>query len=723
MNISFFSGNIKNTKQTREITITDFLNYVKYGEFKKLQESIQAINDPVKRKEAKSSLLPYVTISGVFLNRANDNLISHSGFMAMDFDDLNGSFDEVRKLLNADPYSYSVFKSVSGNGLCALVKINPNKHNESFRWLEKYYYETYGFVIDQHCKDVSRPRFISYDVDEFRNEKSLKAKFVAEKKTQPKKINFVATETQIDRIVTEICSRGINIAESYEEYYHCAMAFASEFGEGGRQYFHAVASMSSKYSEREANRKYDHCLKSTKRVKIGTFLYYAKHAGVQLFSPDEKRAQDIAISAKRSKTTVQGAVDTAVTICNLPEKVAREAAEAVFAHNESDLYQDDDDTPVIEQIANFVDVNHKFRRNEVTLLIEDRGREFNKQFLNTIYCRAKAVIGNKVVKNDIEALVNSDRTENFNPFIEFFNLNRNLPNRPEIIDKFISGIESDTPGYDRWVRKWLIGIPAACKGEIVRTVIVFCGGQYSGKTSWFRELLPEPLSKYYAESRLDRGKDDEIGMTQKLIIMDDEFGGKSRKDAEKFKELVSKKVFFLREPYGTCNVDLRRLAILCGTSNDTAIINDPTGNTRILPINILSLDHDIYNSVDKVQLFVELWRAYESGETHKLDVDDLKDLAEISSDHEEITIERELLQKFFAQGNLPMTATDIKNYIETHSVQKIQNLRKLGIEMKKFFGKSKAIKENGIVKYCYYVDKLKEDNNPSTSQSIDNVPF
>jgi len=59
-------------------------------------------------------------------------------------------------------------------------------------------------------------------------------------------------------------------------------------------------------------------------------------------------------------------------------------------------------------------------------------------------------------------------------------------------------------------------------------------------TAELRRLLPKPLANYYAESKLDGGKDDDILLTKKLIIMDDEFGGKSKFEAKRFKELTSK---------------------------------------------------------------------------------------------------------------------------------------------------------------------------------------
>ena len=56
---------------------------------------------------------------------------------------------------------------------------------------------------------------------------------------------------------------------------------------------------------------------------------------------------------------------------------------------------------------------------------------------------------------------------------------------------------------------------------------------------------------------MDNGKDDEILMTKKLIILDDEYGGKSKREEKKLKEITAKEFINVREPYGRVSVDLR----------------------------------------------------------------------------------------------------------------------------------------------------------------------
>jgi predicted P-loop ATPase len=273
-----------------------------------------------------------------------------------------------------------------------------------------------------------------------------------------------------------------------------------------------------------------------------------------------------------------------------------------------------------------------------------------------------------------------------------------------------------------------VSIIAAYDGSPVRSVLALVGGQNTGKTEYFRRLLPNSIQKYYAESKLDAGKDDEMLMTQKLIVMDDEMGGKSKQDEKRFKELTSKAVFSLRAPYGRHNEDFKRLALLCGTSNDPSIINDPTGNTRILPVEVISIDHELYNSVDKDELFMELVRLYESGYDWKLTKKELSELNEVSAEFETIPFERELIGKFFlpesAGGYVSfLTSSEIKDYIETNSKQKIINMRKFGIELKTFFGPALLKWKTGIKSRCYKVIIPNGNHVPAGDPENTDFPF
>ena len=57
-------------------------------------------------------------------------------------------------------------------------------------------------------------------------------------------------------------------------------------------------------------------------------------------------------------------------------------------------------------------------------------------------------------------------------------------------------INSDTPGGQIFMYRWLMGIPAMYKGEPVPYILSLVGPGKTGKTEWFRRLLPSALKDY-----------------------------------------------------------------------------------------------------------------------------------------------------------------------------------------------------------------------------------
>jgi len=718
MKISFYNGNIKNTTGGVPIDFADFISMVKVGKFKDLYEKISAIEDKDERQKQKGIILPYVTISGTFEKRSNKGLVNHSGLIAVDFDDLNSDIEKIEQQLQNDPHTFALFRSVSGRGLCCVVKINkePDKHLAHFEWLEKYYFDNFALVIDRACKDVARPRYVSHDPNVYTNPAAKKAGTLQPKKKKIQSYDFVATNSQMDRIVKEICDRHINIAESYEDYLTCAFAISDGYGENGRHYFHAVASQSSKYSSREADKKYDNALKSPGAIKIGSFFYLAKNAGVQIASEEEVKAYSIGRIAKASKSTPESAIKTAVQTNKIDEKTATEIIRQVFENNSISLRGATEDEPIIEQIAQAIDLNYDFYLNTINRRVYNKDRVLDDKFLNTIYVMLKSQFGNKVNKGDIESIIFSDRLQEKNPVLDFYEKNKNRPKNLQIVEDFVNCLQVQDDRQLNFVFRWLLGIPATLHGEVVRIVLVICGKQNTGKSSWFRQLLPEELEPYYAESHLDNGKDDEIGLTQKLIVMDDEFGGRNSRSIEKFKSIISKDKFYLREPYGKYNIDLKRLALIGGTSNDEQLISDSTGNTRILPVYIDGIDYEKMNAIDRTDLLVQLFKLYEQGETWKLTPAENEYLRIISDDFSETNFEREMLYKYFTPDKIGSfyTTSDVMQFLEARTAKSRIRLRILGTELRNFAQRIAKKDDNGAVKRGYMLRELPQGYESST---------
>lgn len=681
------------------VEVMDFLHDVKYGKWRTQIEAVRAEEDKEKRSVLKKQLSS-VTMSGVFTHRKADALLEHSGYICIDID----GYEDKTGLKN-DPYTFSLFTSTGGHGLAVLVKIKKDKHKESFRWIQNYYYKTYGIVVDPAPSSVASLRFVSYDPELYINEKSKTALTLEDKKPPKQKIPVILSNDDLAEVLGQIQSRQINLAESYEDYRNIAFAIADGFGDTGRAYFHIVASVSNKYKQGHADRQYNASLKSKRvGITVGTFYWMAKQGGVTI--PDKnRRAIHVASIAKRNDRTKDAVIQQLVELENVEQETAQKIVDAVYEKEElaEEAFSGVGIKELMEAIVEFLRQNYKVRKNCITQKIEVDNKEMTQEVFNTVLIKTKAFFNSKEVTRELlEQLLFSEYTDVYNPITEYIDNNKHRTSTGNI-SRLHYCLESPTPLKDVFIRKWMLSIIAAYEGHPVRSVLALTGGQNTGKTEFFRRLLPKDLQKYYAESKLDAGKDDELLMCQKLIVMDDEMGGKSKQDEKRFKELTSKHTFSIRAPYARFNEDFKRLALLCGTSNDPDIITDPTGNTRILPIEVTEIYRDNYNSIDKDDLFMEAYRMYHEGEEWQLNREEIEALKIISDEFESTPFERELILEYFRkpQKDEPceyLTATAVKEHIETRGVQKITNIKRLGIELKGIFGKKVFFKGVGVYK-------------------------
>lgn len=690
-------------RSQKEIPFDIFLDGIGNGRWRQEVEVVRALPYKSEAQLNAKKQVTSVTISGKFKERKDDMLSQHSGYIGIDVDSVS-DINKLKTLLAADRYIVAMFASISGQGLCLVFKINPEKHKEAFRGICEYLYNTYKIATDPTSINPSRSRFVSFDPDIRINKHAEKfAKYPKEK--EPKKVdNVVFDDSDFSFILKQIQEGHVNLCENYYEWLRIGFAFAEKFGEGGRSYFHTVSSQSLKYDYRACDDQYNACLKANghEKTSIKTFYYYVKQAGLEVYSDRTKEIIRVADSGKRAGLKKEDIV------INLKKFADIDNADSIVDQVLSGNISAEGDT-VIEQLEMMLKQTHNFRRNAITRYIEDNGVVLKQKDMNSVFIKCKK--GLPLVSYElIERLINSNFVVDYNPFIEFFEKNKDVETGGRI-KAAINCIHTKDQHYAlHFATKWFVGLISSIFGAHSPLMLVLTGNtQNTGKTEWWRRLLPAELMPYYAESKLDAGKDDEILMTQKLIIMDDEMGGKSKKESKRLKELTSKQWFSLREPYGRNNVDLMRLAALGATSNENELLNDWSGNRRIIPIEVYNVDLDTYDKIDKTSLIMEAYNLYREGYKFRLDRDDIKWLGQDSVSYEVSNMESELVMKYFEPnaeaGAHWLTTTDIKVYLEDKTRQKLI-LDKIGKEMKRMGFTQKHIRAGAGTKRCFGVTYL-----------------
>lgn len=127
--------------------------------------------DVVKREK---NALPAILFSGKFRDRSKKGLEEHSGLMTLDFDDFESEevYSSMFEELKSNKHVVMLFRSPSGNGIKAIVKIpkcDDKDHERYFRKFEKEFDYDY---FDKSTCDVSRACFESYDPNLYYNPKA-----------------------------------------------------------------------------------------------------------------------------------------------------------------------------------------------------------------------------------------------------------------------------------------------------------------------------------------------------------------------------------------------------------------------------------------------------------------------------------------------------------------------------------------------------------------------
>jgi len=290
-------------------TVGNFLQCIKREKFKIKIDYLRKLKSKDDKRKFKSASLPCVTISALFGERKEHDILEYHYLMCLDFDEIADT-KHARELLEGDPFTMAVSGSASGSGLFTIIRLEKKPlegaeeirryHTEQFHNLQIYYKDKYDLVIDKSCKNVSRLRFVSSDPDIYINPQSKPFKALSEKLEshtssmsalkkaeawEDKDSISEGVESDVRGVVEEIRENGVIIgSDDYDDWLKLAFALSDSLGERGRSYFHEISRQSEKYDPDDCNRQYNIVLERPKRfdgITISTFFEYAKRSGIK----------------------------------------------------------------------------------------------------------------------------------------------------------------------------------------------------------------------------------------------------------------------------------------------------------------------------------------------------------------------------------------------------------------------------------------------------------
>jgi hypothetical protein len=256
---------------------------------------LRKVEDKSQRDKIKGSL-PAITVSGLFDPvRKAEYLVKHSKLICIDIDPkdnehISNFADLKEELYNIKNVAYAGL-SVSGKGFFLIIPIAyPKHHKLHFNALKKDFISL-GLTVDSAPQNVVSLRGYSYDSRSlFRHDAvTYRKRFDPNYKKKPtsKSIPFVfnsnigTTKGRVEATIKQIIAKRIDITSSEPDWFRLACAFANEFGEFGRGYFHQVSQFYSGYDSTEANKKFTHALRGQfTSIRIGTFFKIVANSSV-----------------------------------------------------------------------------------------------------------------------------------------------------------------------------------------------------------------------------------------------------------------------------------------------------------------------------------------------------------------------------------------------------------------------------------------------------------
>lgn len=363
-------------------------------------------------------------------------------------------------------------------------------------------------------------------------------------------------------------------------------------------------------------------------------------------------------------------------------------------------------------------LGNRIRLNTLTNELELDGKPCDVSELRLILAKRWNI---ETSLQDLEAIASSiGRANQYNPVMDYLDSVATRPADPQILENLASRyFGSDDPIHQVMVKKFLIAAVARIyrPGVKVDNVLFLSGPQAYRKSTFFRTLAG---GDWFDDSMGAMGDKDEVLKLHRVWFVE----WAELETVFKRKEVAAVKAFLtcssdsLRRPYGRVVERMPRRSVIVGTTNETDILKDSTGNRRywVIPVKRLIDTDELAKERDQIwAAAVQLFRA---GEIWYLTRDEEK-LAEVS--RENFTSEDvwdEAILNYLA-GHNGVTTTEILQDclgIDLALQDRRQQMRVAEI-LKRFGYAQKAKRFEGVLKRIWLKSEDLPENQPNFCNS------
>ena len=311
----------------------------------------------------------------------------------------------------------------------------------------------------------------------------------------------------------------------------------------------------------------------------------------------------------------------------------------------------------VTEIEDFLRNRGRFRKNVVTgrceMATEDgKFTELTDRQVNTLWVQCSKEV-KPTRPADIRAIIESEFSELFNPFEDYF---RKLPVWDGTTDAIGAlaaqvHVKDDAELFNLCFKKWLVALVASLLNEEVvnHGILVLTGRQGIYKTTWLNNLLPHELRRYFYLKTNSRNltKDDTLTLSEFAIVCLEELDELEGKEVNQIKALTTLRTINERAAYAHYKESRPHLASFCGTSNNINFLNDLSGNRRWMPFEVESIDSPYEHPVNYTAVYAQAYALAQGGFTYWLTPEETEVLNQHNRHFEVPNLERELVLTYY----------------------------------------------------------------------------
>jgi predicted P-loop ATPase len=308
--------------------------------------------------------------------------------------------------------------------------------------------------------------------------------------------------------------------------------------------------------------------------------------------------------------------------------------------------------------------NNLLTKREEILIPNESFHDENKENAQLAYIKSIAGIHSMPITQIEEFMKYLANKNQYNPVVTWI---KSKPwDQTERLKDFyntITAINEDTDPKVKWIKetfikRWMLSAVAAAfepQGVSAHGALVFQGKQGSGKTYWFKRLVPKESK--FAKDGVTLKTDDKDSIMQALSFWLVELGEVDatfrKSDISSLKGFITKDSDTFRAPFARRESTYARRTVFFASVNPRQFLHDETGNRRFWTIECKDINYK--HTFDMQQVWAEVYELYKSGEPWVLQPDEDAYLEGHNEDYQALDPIEELISERLDWELLPHT--------------------------------------------------------------------